>query len=75
MPVRADLWRWQLPDPQEGKADCSVDKNMENWRKADHYLDMLKRAHTLAVKLIPEVLDFLRAKLAGLSSARAHGVR
>lgn len=48
------------------------DKNMENWRKADHYLDMLKRAHTLAVKSDdPEVLDFLRAKLAGLEEAHA----
>lgn len=45
---------------------------MENWRKADHYLDMLKRAHTLAVKSDdPEVLDFLRAKLAGLEEAHA----
>ncbi len=56
-----------FPTRKKEKQIAAWDKNMENWRKADHYLDMLKRAHTLAVKSDdPEVLDFLRAKLAGL---------
>lgn len=44
--------------------------NRENFRKADHYLQMLKRAHTLAVKSDdPEALDYLRAKLDQLQTA------
>lgn len=59
-----------FPTRKKEKQIAAWDKNMENWRKADHYLDMLKRAHTLAVKSDdPEVLDFLRAKLAGLEEA------
>lgn len=61
-----------FPTRKKKKQIAAWDKNMENWRKADHYLDMLKRAHTLAVKSDdPEVLDFLRAKLAGLEEAHA----
>lgn len=61
-----------FPTRKKEKQIAAWDKNMENWRKADHYLDMLKRAHTLAVKSDdPEVLDFLRAKLAGLEEAYA----
>lgn len=61
-----------FPTRKKEKQIAAWDKNMENWRKADHYLDMLKRAHTLAVKSDdPEVLDFLRAKLAGLEEAHA----
>lgn len=61
-----------FPTRKKEKQIAACDKNMENWRKADHYLDMLKRAHTLAVKSDdPEVLDFLRAKLAGLEEAHA----
>lgn len=59
-----------FPTRKKEKQIAAWDKNMENFRKADHYLDMLKRAHTLAVKSDdPEVLDFLRAKLAGLEEA------
>lgn len=59
-----------FPTRKKEKQLAAWDKNMENFRKADHYLDMLKRAHTLAVKSDdPEVLDFLRAKLAGLEEA------
>lgn len=59
-----------FPIRKKEKQIAAWDKNMENFRKADHYLDMLKRAHTLAVKSDdPEVLDFLRAKLAGLEEA------
>ena len=61
-----------FPTRKKEKQIAAWDKNMENWRKADHYLDMLKRAHTLAVKSDdPEVLDFLQAKLAGLEEAHA----
>lgn len=61
-----------FPTRKKEKQIAAWDKNMENWCKADHYLDMLKRAHTLAVKSDdPEVLDFLRAKLAGLEKAHA----
>lgn len=61
-----------FPTRKKEKQIAAWDKNMENWRRADHYLDMLKRAHTLAVKSDdPEVLDFLRAKLAGLEEAHA----
>ena len=61
-----------FPTRKKEKQIAAWDKNMENWRKADHYLDMLKWAHTLAVKSDdPEVLDFLRAKLAGLEEAHA----
>lgn len=61
-----------FPTRKKEKQIAAWDKNMENWRKADHYLDMLKRAHTLAVKSDdPEVLNFLRAKLAGLEEAHA----
>lgn len=61
-----------FPTRKKEKQIAAWDKNMENFRKADHYLDMLKRAHTLAVKSDdPEVLDFLQAKLAGLEEAHA----
>nr|DAM48769.1 MAG TPA: protein of unknown function (DUF3560) [Caudoviricetes sp.] len=61
-----------FPIRKKEKQIAAWDKNMENFRKADHYLDMLKRAHTLAVKSDdPEVLDFLRSKLAGLEEAHA----
>lgn len=61
-----------FPIRKKEKQIAAWDKNMENFRKADHYLDMLKRAHTLAVKSDdPEVLDFLWAKLAGLEEAHA----
>lgn len=61
-----------FPTRKKEKQVAAWGKNMENFRKADHYLDMLKRAHTLAVKSNdPEVLDFLRAKLAGLEEAHA----
>lgn len=61
-----------FPIRKKEKQIAAWDKNMDNFRKADHYLDMLKRAHTLAVKSDdPEVLDFLRAKLAGLEEAHA----
>lgn len=61
-----------FPIRKKEKQIAAWGKNMENFRKADHYLDMLKRAHTLAVKSDdPEVLDFLRAKLAGLEEAHA----
>lgn len=61
-----------FPVRKKEKQVAAWDKNMENFRRADHYLDMLKRAHTLAVKSDdPEVLDFLRAKLAGLEEAHA----
>lgn len=61
-----------FPTRKKEKQVAAWDKNMENFRRADHYLDMLKRAHTLAVKSDdPEVLDFLLAKLAGLEEAHA----
>ena len=53
-----------FPVRKKEKQVAAWGKNMENFRKADHYLDMLKRTHTLAVKSDdPEVLDYLRAKL------------
>lgn len=59
-----------FPTRKKEKQIAAWDKNMENFRKADHYLDMLKRAHTLAVKSDdPEVLDYLRAKLDQLQAA------
>lgn len=61
-----------FPVRKKEKQVAAWDTNRENFRKADHYLQMLKRAHTLAVKSDdPEVLDFLRAKLAGLEEAHA----
>lgn len=46
------------------------DSNMETYRKAEHYLESLKRAHTLAVKSDdPEVIEYLRAKLARMQEA------
>lgn len=59
-----------FPTRKKEKQVAAWGKNMENFRKADHYLDMLKWAHTLAVKSDdPEVLDYLRAKLAQLEEA------
>lgn len=59
-----------FPVRRKEKQIAAWDANRENFRKADHYLEMLKRAHTLAVKSDdPEVLDYLRAKLEGLESA------
>jgi hypothetical protein len=59
-----------FPVRKKEKQVAAQGKNMENFRKADHYLDMLKRAHTLAVKSDdPEVLDYLRAKLDQLQTA------
>lgn len=59
-----------FPVRKKEKQVAAWGKNMENFRKADHYLDMLKRAHTLAVKSDdPEVLDYLRAKLDQLQTA------
>ena len=58
-----------FPVRKKQKQIKAFEANRENWRKAEHYLDQLKRAHTLAVKdSDPEVLDFLRAKLAGLEA-------
>ena len=58
-----------FPVRKKEKQIKAFEANRENWRKAEHYLDQLKRAHTLAVKdSDPEVLDFLRAKLAGLEA-------
>ena len=58
-----------FPVRKKEKQIKAFEANRENWRKAEHYLDQLKRANTLAVKdSDPEVLDFLRAKLAGLEA-------
>lgn len=58
-----------FPVRKKQKQIKAFEANRENWRKAEHYLDQLKRAHTLSVKdSDPEVLDFLRAKLAGLEA-------
>ena len=58
-----------FPVRKKQKQIKAFEANRESWRKAEHYLDQLKRAHTLAVKdSDPEVLDFLRAKLAGLEA-------
>lgn len=58
-----------FPVRKKEKQIKAFEANRENWRKAEHYLDQLKRAHALAVKdSDPEVLDFLRAKLAGLEA-------
>lgn len=59
-----------FPVRKKEKQVAAWDTNRENFRKADHYLQMLKRAHTLAVKSDdPEALDYLRAKLDQLQTA------
>lgn len=59
-----------FPVRKKEKQVAAWDANRENFRKADHYLQMLKRAHTLAVKSDdPEALDYLRAKLDRLQTA------
>lgn len=59
-----------FPVRKKQKQVAAWDANLENFRKADHYLQMLKRAHTLAVKSDdPEALDYLRAKLDQLQTA------
>ena len=59
-----------FPVRKKEKQVAAWDANRENFRKADHYLQMLKRAHTLAVKSDdPEALDYLRAKLDQLQTA------
>ena len=59
-----------FPVRKKEKQVAAWDANLENFRKAEHYLQMLKRAHTFAVKSDdPEVLNFLHAKLDQLQAA------
>lgn len=59
-----------FPVHKKEKQVAAWDANRENFRKAEHYLQMLKRAHTFAVKSDdPEVLDYLHAKLDQLQTA------
>ena len=59
-----------FPVHKKEKQVAAWDANRENFRKAEHYLQMLKRAHTFAVKSDdPEVLDYLHAKLDHLQTA------
>ena len=59
-----------FPVRKKEKQVAAWDANRENFRKAEHYLQMLKRAHTFAVKSDdPEVLDYLHAKLDQLQTA------
>ena len=58
-----------FPTRKKEKQVKAWEANHETFRKAEHYLDLLKTAHTLTVKSNdPEVLDYLREKLAGLEA-------
>lgn len=58
-----------FPTKKKAKQVAAWDANAENFRKADHYLECLKRAHTLPIKSDdPEILDYLRDKLEKLET-------
>ena len=58
-----------FPTRKKEKQVKAWEANHETFRKAEHYLDLLKSAHALTVKSNdPEVLDYLREKLAGLEA-------
>ena len=57
-----------FPTRKKEKQVAAWDKNRETWAKAEHYLNELKSAHTLAIKSDdPEVLDYLNQKLLALT--------
>ena len=58
-----------FPVHKKEKQVKAWEANHETYVKAQHYLDLLRSAHTLTVKSDdPEVLDYLREKLAGLEA-------
>lgn len=59
-----------FPVRKKEKQVAAWDANRENFKTADHYLSMMRRAHLQSVKSDdPEVIEYLQDKLDGLEAA------